>query len=144
MARDRIRYDRNEAYDQLVNEHEVFNSYVDFFVFCAALGFSRDERRPNAYEGADHELLWMHIEGTELFEAVSKAIAYQDTGNPDALDDKETQLELLAEYAAAGAEIVADEVLTAGDDIVPTVVRFILNEAPPLESGTESDLSGLL
>jgi len=128
MARDRIRYDRNVAYQRLVDEKGVFNTYVDFFMFCAALGYTRDERVPKAYKGADHELLWSHIEGAELFETMSKSIAYQETGNPDVLDDQERQLEFLAEYAAAGAKIAAKEFETVSDDLLDIVARFVLEE----------------
>jgi len=145
MARDRIRYDRNVAYQRLVDEEEVFNSYVDFFMFCAALGYSREEKVSNAYHGAEHELLWSHVEGTELFEIVSKAIAYQETGDPDVLDDRETQMEFLAEYAAAGAKIAAREFETTGDDLEGLVVRFILEEGPEITDQTvESERSELL
>lgn len=145
MARDRIRYDRNVAYQRLVDEEEVFSTYVDFFVFCAALGYSRDEKVPQAYKGAEHKLLWSHVEGTELFETVSKSIAYQETEDPDVLDDQERQLEFLAEYAAAGAEIAAEEFETIGDDLVGMVTRFILEESPGSEAGrSESEMSDLL
>ncbi len=145
MSRDRIRYDRNVAYQRLVDEEGVFDSYVDFFMFCAALGYHRDEKVPKAYEGADHELLWMHVEGTELFEMTSKSIAYQETGDPDVLDDQGRQLEFLAEYAAAGAEIAAKEFETVGDDLVGLVARFVLEEGPKTENEElESDLSELL
>jgi dnd system-associated protein 4 len=136
MARDRIRYDRNVAYQRLVDDEGVFNTYVDFFMFCAALGYTREEKVPNAYKGADHELLWSHVEGTELFETVSKSIAYQETGDPDVLDDQERQLEFLAEYAAAGAEIAAEEFETVSDDLVDIVARFVLEEGPSPGAGT--------
>lgn len=128
MSRDRIRYDRNVAYERLVDDEAVFNSYVDFFMFSAALGYTRNEKVPKAYEGAENELLWSHVEGTEVFETVSKSIAYQETGNPDVLNDKGRQLELLAEYAAAGSKIAAEEFETISDDLVGIVARFILDE----------------
>jgi len=145
MARDHIKYDRNVAYQRLVDEEEVFSTYVEFFMFCAALGYSRDEKVPQAYKGAEHKLLWSHIEGTELFETVSKCIAYQETEDPDVLDDQERQLEFLAEYAASGAEIAAEEFETIGDDLVGMVTRFVLEESPGSEAErSESDVSNLL
>lgn len=130
MPRDRIRYDRNVAYQRLVDEEGVFNSYVDFFMFSAALGYIRNKKVPNAYEGAENELLWSHVEGTEVFETVSKSIAYQETGDPDVLNDQERQLKFLAEYAAAGAKIAAEEFETVSDDLVDIVARFVLDERP--------------
>lgn len=145
MARDRIRYDRNVAYQRLVDEEGVFNTYVDFFMFCAALGYTRNEKEPKAYKGADHELLWSHVEGTELFKTVSKSIAYQETGDPDVLDNQERQLEFLAEYAAAGAKIAAEEFETVNDDLVDVVARFVLEEGPNIATGeTESELADTL
>jgi dnd system-associated protein 4 len=145
MARDRIRYDRNVAYQRLVDEDEVFSTYVDFFMFCAVLGYSRSEKVPEAYKGAEHELLWSHVEGTELFETVSKSIAYQETEDPGVLDDRERQLEFLAEYAAAGAEIAAREFETVGDDLEDLVARFVLEEGPSTEAGSsDSEVADLL
>ena len=145
MARNRIQYDRNVAYQRLVDEEGVFNTYVDFFMFCAALGYTRNEKVPKAYKGADHELLWSNVEGTELFETVSKSIAYQETEDPDVLDDQERQLEFLAEYAAAGAKIAAEEFETISDDLVDIVARFVLEEGSSTEAGeSESDFDDTL
>ncbi|WP_336330826.1 hypothetical protein [Haloarcula sp. CGMCC 1.2071] len=145
MARDRIRYDRNVAYQRLVDEESVFNTYVDFFMFCAVLGYTRNEKVPKAYKGADHELLWSHVKGTELFETVSKSIAYQETGDPDILDDQERQLEFLAEYAAAGAKIAAEEFETVSHDLVDLVARFVLEEGSSTGAGkSESEFADTL
>jgi dnd system-associated protein 4 len=128
MARDRIRYDRNEAYETLVDEYEVFDSYVGFFMFCATVGVARDRKHPEAYEGGDNELLATYVTRNELFDALSKAIAYRETGNPEVLNDQDRQLELLAEYAAAGAEVVAEEVTATADEVVPAIARFVVEE----------------
>lgn len=145
MARDRIRYDRNVAYQRLVDEEGVFNSYVDFFMFSAALGYKRNKKVSKAYKGAENELLWSHVEGTELFETVSKSIAYQETGDPDVLDDQERQLEFLAEYAAAGARIAAEEFETVSDDLIDIVARFILEEHSSTGAGkSESEFADSL
>jgi dnd system-associated protein 4 len=142
MARNRIQYDRNVAYQRLVDEEDVFKTYVDFFMFCAALGYTRNEKVPKAYKDADHELLWSNVEGTELFETVSKSIAYQETGDPGVLDDRKQQLKYLAEYAAAGAKIAAEEFETVSDDLVDIVARFILEEGSSTGPGkSESQFS---
>jgi hypothetical protein len=138
MTRDRIRYDRNEAYETLVDEHEVFDSYVDFFMFCATVGATRGRKHPEAYKGGDHELLGTYVTRNELFDALSKAIAYREADTPEVLNDQGRQLELLAEYAAAGAEVVAEEVTSSADDVVPAIAQFVLEERAKADDGLPS------
>jgi dnd system-associated protein 4 len=140
MTRDRIRYDRNETYETLVDEHEVFDSYVDFFMFCATVGVARGRKHPEAYVGGDNELLGTYVTRNELFDALSKAIAYRESGSPEVLNDQSRQLELLAEYAAAGAEVVAEEVTATADDIVPAIARFVLEERARMDDALLSEV----
>lgn len=119
----RVKYEKTDIYETLVDEHEVFDSYIDLFVFCASLGYARDEGRQD-YEG-DSEMLWMHIANNELYRAVAAAIAYQDRDDPEALISPDVQLEVLAKYAAGGAEIAADEFGDIDGDPTDAVMNFI-------------------
>jgi predicted ATPase len=56
------------------------------------------------------------------------------------LNDQSRQLELLAEYAAAGAEVVAEEVTATADDIVPAIARFVLEERARMDDALLSEV----
>jgi len=108
-------YYRHDIYDRMVDEWEVFDSLVDFFVFAASVGYAVSDRPTvNTYtarevqgstdDGTRGEMLWMHFSDKQTYRAVAASIAYQHTGDSAALVEPETQLEVLARYAKAGAE----------------------------------------
>ncbi|CCQ35031.1 hypothetical protein [Halorhabdus tiamatea] len=122
-------YEKKPVYEQLVDEHDVFGSYVDFFMFAASLGFARDEKETDY--GGDNEMLWMHLGNKDLYRATAAAIAYQDTDDPEALVDPSRQLEILAQYAAGGAEIAQEEFGDIKGDPTDTVLNFIQSNHDP-------------
>ncbi|WP_076610480.1 hypothetical protein [Natronorubrum thiooxidans] len=92
----------------MVDEHNVFNSYVDFFVFSACVGYAKDRCETQNYKG-DSEMLWMHFSNKDLYRAVAAAIAYQHHNDSEALINPELQLKTLTMYAAGGADILEAE-----------------------------------
>lgn len=126
----RQRYDRSEIYDQMVDEWDIFDTYVDFFVFAASVGYRVSSRSDVAsydesvYTG-EGEMLWMHFTNKATYRAVAASIAYQYTGNVDAFTDPELQLEILARYAKAGADTLTtefgDSQATPRDGIVASI-----------------------
>lgn len=125
----RVTYEKTEIYEELVDEYEIFGSYVDFFVFAGCLGYAENEKREE-YKG-DNEMLWMHLGNSDIYRAVAAAIAYQDTGDPEALTQPETQLEILAKYAAGGAEIAGEEFDDVSGDPTNTVLSYIQQHHDP-------------
>lgn len=125
----RVTYEKTPVYEQLVDEYGIFGSYVDFFVFSACLGYAKDEK--DLDYGGDNEMLWMHLGNSDIYRAVAAAIAYQDTGDPEALTQPETQLDILAQYAAGGAEIAAKEFGDISGDPTDTVLNFIQKHHDP-------------
>lgn len=107
-SRVRTHYRQTDIYERLVDEEGIFDSYVDLFVFAACRGYAAGERHTDDYEG-DAEMLWMHFGKEDFYRAAAACIAYQATGDPEALMDNERQLEVMAQYASAGADILEDE-----------------------------------
>jgi hypothetical protein len=149
-------YYRHEIYDRMVDEWEVFDSLVDFFVFAASVGYAISDRPTvNAYgreeyqgttdEGTRGEMLWMHFTGKGTYRTVAASIAYQHTRDSNALVDPETQLEVLARYARAGVDRLDEEFGTAAspprDGLVSLVDKF-----HEVDGGHDSDdiLSGIV
>ena len=108
----RQNYRKGEIYNHLVDEHGVFKSYIDLFMFSACLGYSRGEIDKEGYEGDEDtrgEMLWMHFTDKDIYRATAASIAFQETGDPESLMDASKQLEIMAKYASGGADILEDE-----------------------------------
>lgn len=123
----RVKYEKTEIYEVLVDDYGIFDSYVDFFMFVASLGYAKNEPVRSGYEG-ENEMLWMHVQNKDLYQVVAAAIAYQDTDDPRALVDPEIQLPILAQYAAGGAEIASDEFGDIAGDPTDAVVNYLQAE----------------
>lgn len=91
-----------------MDDHDIFDNYIDCFVFAASVGYSEGRYEPDDYDG-DGEMLWMHFGSHDLYRAAAAAIAYQHTDDPASLTDPGKQLEVLAKFAAGGAEILEDK-----------------------------------
>lgn len=142
----RIYYDRHDLYDQMVDEWDLFNSYVDFFVFAASVGYATADAATvrgytdNEYSG-EGEMLWMHFTNKPTYRAVAASIAYQYTDDPDALVDPEVQLDVLARYAKAGIETLdqefGDSVSTPRDGLISFIDDY---EESRFEGETNEDI----
>jgi hypothetical protein len=107
-SRVRQNYRQTDIYERLVDEEGIFGSYVDLFVFAACRGYAADERHTEDYTG-DAEMLWMHFGNRDFYRAAAACIAYQTTGDPESLMNNERQLDIMAQYASAGADILEEE-----------------------------------
>lgn len=141
----RTQYDRHDLYDQMVDEWDLFDSYVDFFMFAASVGYATADEptvrgySKNEYKG-DGEMLWMHFTNKHTYRAVAASIAYQYTDDAEALVDPEIQLDILARYAKAGVETLdqefGDSVSTPRDG----VLSFINEYQNPAEQENGEDI----
>lgn len=123
----RVKYEKTEIYETLVDDYGIFDTYTDFFMFAASLGYAKNEHIPKGDDG-DNEMLWMHVQNKNLYQVVAAAIAYQHTADPRALVDPEIQLPILAQYAAGGAELASAEFGDIASDPTDAVVNFLQAE----------------
>lgn len=146
-------YHRSPIYDKMVDEWEIFETYVDFFVFAASVGYATvDMTTAAGYDSTDYagngddqgEMLWMHLSDKQTYRAVAASIAYQHTGDPKALVDPDVQLEVLARYAKAGAERLETEFGDSASNPRDGLISFIENEHPQGEEAQDDILSGIV
>jgi hypothetical protein len=87
----RQHYYRHPLYDKMVDEWDLFNTYVDFFVFAGSVGYATiDKTTAASYDEAEfagegetqQEMLWMHLSNKQTYRAVAASIAYQHTNRP--------------------------------------------------------------
>lgn len=131
----RVSHKRTPIWERLVEEHGVFDKYTELFVFAACVGYY-NERYAVDY-GGDSEMLWMHVGNRDLFKAVSAAIAYQHTGNPEALVKPSMQLEIMAQYAVGGAEVLEEEFGSVKGDPTDAILNYIQEQHDPDREATQ-------
>lgn len=138
-SKTRQKYKQSDIYRTLVDEHDIFENYIDCFVFAATVGFSRDRYDLNDYTG-DGEMLWMHFGNRDLYRAAAAAIAYQHTGDPAALTNPEKQLEVMAKYAAGGAMVLEEEFGDTKGTPREGLLNFIRSHSTEEERGNEDEV----
>lgn len=120
----------------MVDEWGIFDSLVDFFVFSACVGYAVSDRPTvDAYSEKEFqgtksdntrgEMLWMHFSNKQTYRAVAASIAYQHTGDSNALVNPEVQLEVLARYARAGVDHLEQEFGNSASPPRDGLVSFI-------------------
>ncbi|WP_416838766.1 hypothetical protein [Haloferax sp. DFSO52] len=149
----RQNYYRHSLYDKMVEEWDLFNTYVDFFVFAACVGYATIDRTTAAgytkseYAGegsTQGEMLWMHLSNKTTYRAVAASIAYQHSGDPEALVDPKIQLEVLARYARGGIERLEEEFGNSASTPRDGLISFIENEQPSGEPEQEDVLGSIV
>lgn len=149
----RQNYYRHQLYDELVDEWDLFNTYVDMFVFAASVGYATVDRTTAAgYDQSEYagegdsqgEMLWMHLSNKQTYRAVAASIAYQHTGDAEALVDPNIQLEVLARYAKAGIERLNREFGDSASTPRDGLVSFIENQQPSGDDGQDDILGSIV
>lgn len=149
----RQNYYRHELYDKMVSDWDLFETFVDFFVFAGSVGYATVDRATVAGyseqefkgEGDEQgEMLWMHFSNKTTYRAVAASIAYQHTGDPEALVDPTIQLEVLARYAKAGVERLDREFGDSASTPRDGLISFIENERPAEDADSDDLLSGIV
>lgn len=138
-AKSRQRYKQTDIYERLVDEHGIFENYIDCFVFAASVGYDQGRYETEDYEG-DGEMLWMHFSGNDLYRATAASIAYQHTDDPAALSNPDKQLEVLAKYAAGGAEILEEKFGDTKGTPRNALLNFVQSHSSEDERGEENDM----
>src|SRR4051794_23599153 len=103
--------DKAELLERLVADGgNPFSYLYEVLTFSAALGYSRDRRRP--FDKADEPIRWeqfqSHIDGAD---ALVDMLAAASTDAADILGDKreEERFRVFEEYANGGLEVLAEE-----------------------------------
>lgn len=133
----RVNYEQSDVYEQFVDEHDVFDSYQDFFVFAAAVGYAEDTLEE---PGSGSEMLWMHFTDKVIYKATAAAIAYDHLGTPDALIDPEKQLETLAKFSAGGTSILKDEFGDIETDPTDALLNYIQTHQSSDDDGSSQTM----
>lgn len=126
-----IRYEQNGIFEVLVDQDEVFETYLDLLLFAAAFGYSRgvykdkDDILPHKDRA---ETKWAFIKGNNTLEVAIAAMAFSRTGDPEVLTDRSEQLRHLIRYAAAGADILLEEVVEVPGDNLELILQLVEDE----------------
>lgn len=135
----RQKYKQTPIYDALVEEHGIFDNYIDCFVFAASVGYSEGRFEQDDYTG-DGEMLWMHFSGRDLYRAAAASIAYQHTDDPATLTDPSKQLEVMAKYAAGGAAELEERYGDSKGTPREALLNDIQSQSSEEERGEQNDM----
>ncbi|QUO47191.1 hypothetical protein [Halorubrum ruber] len=143
-----INYKKTELYDTLVDEYEVFENYYDLLIFLAVIGYKEDNPvregyRGSSSEGTAGESGLHNVYSQDLYRTIMASLAFQDTGDPEALVDEQTHMKVLAQYAAGGLEIAEDEFGDIAGDPTDAIINYI-KMSQSEGTGTEGELAKIV
>lgn len=144
MGKPIIEYRKSDLYDKFVDQHGVFEHSYDFMVFLAVLGYhenmpKRDNFRGDREGGTRGEIGIQNVYSNELYRAIMTCLAFQDTGDPEALVDQRKQMDVLAQYAAGGLELAEQEFGDVAGDPTDALINYIKRQ-----EGETTGMSGEL
>lgn len=143
-------YEKNEVYDELVTgDDAIFESNVRLFMFAACLGYAKNRRVPDPDDNG--EIRWSYIGENQRLFAVSASLGYAATDDPGSIITPEKQIEVLTEYAAGGARLLAKEVVETPGKNLDNLISFLkrnrdeeqLTEQVGILEEIEREVSGL-
>ena len=125
-----INYEQGELYERLKDEYGVFEYYIEVLLFLAVVGYrenrvKRSDYKGDSGEGTAGEAGLQNIHSREAYRTVAASIAFQDTGDPEALVDAEEHKRVIAQYAAGGLEFVREEFGDNAGDPTDAIVNYI-------------------
>lgn len=144
MGKPIIRYRKTELYETFVDQYEVFDHYYDFLVFLAVVGYhenmpQRDNFRGDRQGGTRGEIGIQNVYSNEFYRTIMACLAFQDTGDPEALVDQSKQMEVLAQYAAGGLQLAEQEFGDVAGDPTDALINYIKRQ-----QGENTGMSGEL
>jgi dnd system-associated protein 4 len=130
MGKTLIQYEQGELYERLVDEYEVFDHYYEVLVFLAVVGYREDRVKRSGYKGdtqagTNSEAGLQNVHSRDLFHTVAACLAFQDTGDPEALVDTQEHKRVIAQYAAGGLEFAREEFGQTAGDPTDAIVNYI-------------------
>lgn len=120
----RIRYDKTETYDILVDgENAIFDTYKDLFLLAASVGY--DRKKWDEDPGTENEIPWRILRNNPENLVVAQSIAYAHTEEYETLIDADEQVEILQKYASSGIEIIRSHVVEQPGDPLDNMIEFL-------------------
>ncbi len=130
MGKTLIEYEQGELYQKLVDEYEVFDYLYEALLFFAVIGYREGYVKRNGYKGdrdaeTDGEAGLQNVHSRDLYHTVAASLAFQDTGDPEALVDPIEHKRVIAQYAAGGLEFAMEEFGQNAGDPTDAIVNYI-------------------
>lgn len=121
-----VKYKKSDLYDRVVDEYGIFDYGYEFMVFLSIIGYQEGNPHRENYRG-DGEIGLENLLNKELYRIIMASLAYQETGNPEALVNVDRQELILAQYSAGGLEIAEREFGQTAGDPTDAIVNYIQN-----------------
>lgn len=121
-----VNYKKSDLYERVVDEYGIFDYGYEFMTFLAVLGYQEGNPEREDYRG-DGEIGLENLLNRELYRIIMASLAFQDTGDPEALVDVDRQERILAQYSAGGLKIAEEEFGQTAGDPTDALVNYIRN-----------------
>ena len=140
----RFTYKKTDVYEELKEEYEIFEYYMDILVFMAVLGYQADKVETEDYMGNEDagtvgEMDIKMLYKDNQYHAVVAALAFQKTNDPSTMADPEIHAEVITQYAAGGLKVYEQEFGDVAGDPVDALANYIKSTVDEQEITTEDD-----
>lgn len=125
-----VSFKKPDLYENWVKEYSIFENLYDAVIFMAVLGYVENNVNRDDFKGSKDGVGQgdIRIESfytNDTYRVIGGCLAYQDTGDPDSLVDKELQAKIIAQYATGGLEIAQDQFGNISGDPTDAIVNYI-------------------
>jgi hypothetical protein len=121
-----VNYKKSDLYGKVVDEYEIFDYGYEFMTFLAVMGYREGKPEREDYRG-DGEIGLENLLNREIYRIIMASLAFQDTGDPEALVDVDRQEKILVQYSAGGLKIAEEEFGQTAGDPTDALVNYISN-----------------
>lgn len=119
-----VKYKKSDLYDRVVDEFEIFEYGYEFMVFLAVVCYRDGEPEREDYRG-DGEIGLENLQNRELYRIIMASLAFQDTGDPNALIDADRQEKILTQYSAGGLKFAEQEFGQTVGEPTDAIVNYV-------------------
>lgn len=119
-----VKYKKSDLYARVVEEYGIFEYGYEFMIFLAVMGYR--ERNPDREDfRGEGEIGLENLLNRELYRIIMASLAFQDTGDPEALVDVDRQERILVQHSAGGLTVAEREFGQTAGDPTDAIVNYI-------------------
>lgn len=142
-----INYTKRDLVESLVDEYGIFSDYRDLMIFLAVLGYRENELSHGGFEASGDnigQIKHSTFRSKQLYKSVLESLAFQHTGNPDALADEGRQFDILEKCAAGGLQVLQRRLGDIKGDPTDALVNLIQSYDDGDNNKTGEELQSIL
>lgn len=121
-----INYVKSQAYEFLVDEHEIFERYYDALLLFALVGYENEKFEEIGVTASEaDEIPESTATRNKMDEIVLASLGFQHTGKQETLANRKEQFRIVTKYAAGGEKILSQEIESFETDPTDELISYI-------------------